>query len=50
MDIKRSSMSAIFFRTRSERSLQVGRVINVFAVRTYELAESIGIGILVDGR
>jgi hypothetical protein len=49
MDIKRSSMSAVFF-VRVSRPFKLGVVINGFAVRTYELAESIGIGILVDGR
>jgi hypothetical protein len=32
------------------RPFKLAMVINGFAERTYELAESIGIGILVDGR
>ena len=32
------------------RPFKLAVVINGFVVRTYELAESIGIGILVDGR
>jgi hypothetical protein len=51
MDIKRSSMSAVFFFVqRVSRPFRLAVVINGFVERTYELAESIGICILVDGR
>lgn len=39
-----------FFVRGVSRPFKLGVVFNGFAVRTYELAESIGIGILVDGR
>ena len=39
-----------FFEQGVSHPFKLAVVINGFAVRTYELAESIGIGILVDGR